>query len=371
MKTPLLSLAAASLFAVGCADTGALDVTQEAEELRVRGAGAVYTLSNDPAGNAVVVYRRARDGSLSASATVRTGGRGTGAGLGSQGALVLSENRRWLFAVNAGSNDVSSFRVFDDGLSLVSVTPSGGVRPVSVTSHGDLVYVLNADGAGNVSGFRVARDGALEALAGSTRSLSGAATTAPAQVQFDPEGDAIVVTEKATSRIDTFNLYRDGTRAAPRVLPSAAPTPFGFAFNARGYFVVSEAANAVASSYTLTRSGAATVVSAAVPDGRAAPCWVAIPRERNVAYVANAASNDISTYRIDARGRIALAGDAVSTGAGSHPTDMAITPDDEFLYVLNDRNGTVGAFRIGADGAITSVGAFSGLPATPVGLAAR
>src|SRR6266581_9035281 len=69
--------------------------------------GAVYTLTNSPAGNAVVAFSRAADGTLAAQGTFATGGTGTGGGLGSQGALVLSENGRQLFAVNAGSSTVS------------------------------------------------------------------------------------------------------------------------------------------------------------------------------------------------------------------------------------------------------------------------
>src|SRR6266508_1234837 len=60
------------------------------------GAGAVYTLTNSPFGNAVAVFDRAGDGSLAAAGTYATGGSGTGAGLGSQGAVVLSADGRRL-----------------------------------------------------------------------------------------------------------------------------------------------------------------------------------------------------------------------------------------------------------------------------------
>ena len=73
------------------------------------GRGAVYTLTNSASGNAVAVFDRAADGSLTPDSTVATGGLGTGAGLGSQGALVLDDDR--LFAVNAGDNTISMLRV--------------------------------------------------------------------------------------------------------------------------------------------------------------------------------------------------------------------------------------------------------------------
>jgi hypothetical protein len=100
------------------------------------GAGAVYTSTNDPAGNRVLAFSRAGDGSLTSAGSFPTGGVGTGSGLGSQGALVLSESHRVLYVVNAGSNDISAFAVRHDGLALIGRVPSGGVRPISLTVSG-------------------------------------------------------------------------------------------------------------------------------------------------------------------------------------------------------------------------------------------
>src|SRR2546422_9908879 len=137
--------------------------------------GAVFALTNQVAGNSVATFARAADGRLTWAGSVATGGTGPGSGLGSQGALALSDDGRWLFAVNAGSNDISAFRVGPAGLSLTSLAGSGGTRPISLTVHGSLLYVLNAGGDGNISGFTVGADGALAAISGSSRKLSGAA----------------------------------------------------------------------------------------------------------------------------------------------------------------------------------------------------
>ena len=146
----------------------------------VEGWRAVYTLTNQVAGNAVAVFNRAADGTLSAAGTIATGGTGTGGSLGSQGAVALSDDGRRLFAVNAGSNDVSVFDVGPTGLSLASQTASGGTLPISLTAHGSLLYVLNAGGAGNISGFSVGAIGGLTPIAGSTQPLSGTNPTAAA-----------------------------------------------------------------------------------------------------------------------------------------------------------------------------------------------
>src|SRR2546428_4999000 len=135
--------------------------------------GAVYTLMNLTSGNAVAVFARAADGTLTAAGTVATGGTGTGSGLGSQGALALSDNGRWLFAVNAGSNDVSIFRVSPAGLALTDRIPSGGGQPISLSVRGNVLYVLNGAGGGNIAGFALDANGGATPIAGASRALRG------------------------------------------------------------------------------------------------------------------------------------------------------------------------------------------------------
>ena len=334
--------------------------------------GAVYVLTNAASGNAVAIFDRAGDGTLTAAGSVATGGLGTGGGLGSQGALILSDNNRWLFAVNAGSNEISSFAVDHAGLTLVDRVSSGGLRPISLTVHNDLLYVLNAGGSGNITGFRVGADGTLTPLAGSTQPLSSAAA-GPAQVQFSPDGRLLVVTEKATNMIDTYTVGADGIAAGPISQPSAGSVPFGFAFDTRGRLIVSEAFGAV-SSYTVDAQGVLGVISASVPDHQRAPCWLVITKNGRYAYTANAGSDSISGYAVAPDGSLSLLdADGVTglTGAGGHPIDMDLSQNSQYLYALNSGNGTIAAFRVQADGSLTSLTGAGGLPAGAVGLAAR
>lgn len=335
--------------------------------------GAVYAQTNAPGGNAVAVFGRAADGSLSPPTLVPTGGAGTGASLGDQGAVALSADGRFLFAVNAGSNDVSSFAVGPDGgLTLVDRIPSGGTLPVSVAVYQNLLYVLNAGGgADNISGFVVARDGSLRALPGSTRPLSGVGTGA-AQVAFSPDGDLLAVTEKATARIDTYVVGRDGRAAGPFVHASSGATPFGFGFGKRGTLIVSEAPGFV-SSYRALGDGGLEVVTASAPTFQAAPCWVAVTGNGNFAYAANAGSGSITGYAVGPDGALSLLdGDGVSaqTGVGSAPVDLAVSHNSRYLYVLNRGHGSVGAYAVNADGRLIPLGPTGGLPPGMTGLAA-
>src|SRR5699024_11162379 len=96
-------------------------------------ASAVYTQSNAADANEVLVYERGDDGRTVARGRVATGGRGTGEPhLPSQSSVALSEDGRWLLAVNAGSDQLSLFSVNGHGIALASVAGSGGARPTSV-----------------------------------------------------------------------------------------------------------------------------------------------------------------------------------------------------------------------------------------------
>ncbi|MFN8476067.1 MAG: beta-propeller fold lactonase family protein [Anaerolineae bacterium] len=346
-------------------------------------AGAVYTLSNATAangGNAVLVFDRAADGTLTAAGSYGTGGNGTGAGLGSQGAVVLSEDGTWLFAVNAGSNSVSVFRVRPNGLSLVDRQPSGGMMPISVTSRGSLLYVLNAGDASNtganITGFRVNWTGRLLPIDGSTQPLSQASGTGPAQVSFSPDGNTLVVTEKATNKIDTYKVGWNGAAGAPTVHASAGATPFGFDFGKRGALVVSEAfggaptASAL-SSYRVSDDGF-NVVSASVHTTQTAACWVVVTGNGKYAYTTNAGSDSISSYNVNNDDSLTLLKSvAGSTGAGSHPTDMALSHNSQYLYALNAFTHTMSGFSVQADGSLAPVMSMNGMPEFSVGLAAR
>jgi 6-phosphogluconolactonase len=344
------------------------------------GRAAVYTLTNSPSGNAVAIFQRAENGSLTFAGTADTNGLGTGAGLGSQSPVTLSENGRWLFAVNPGSNSVSAFKVLNSGLlALTSTVASGGNLPISLTFDKDLLYVLNAGGTGNITGFKLDKAGQLISLTNSTRPLSGS-SVGPAQVAFSPNGKQLVVTEKNTNLIDTYTLDKAGLPSQPIVSPSAGTTPFGFAFAKENYLVVSEAfggaSNAsAASSYKLGKNGSLNLISASEPTHQTAACWVVVTPNGKYAYTANAGSSSITGYRVTSEGKLVqlnpLNGLTGSMPAGSGPQDMAVSKNGNYLYVVDVRVGKIAAFKIEPDGQLFSLGEFGNLTAGIVGLAAR
>lgn len=343
--------------------------------------GKLYTMSNATTGNEILVYNRLSDGSLSQTGHVPTNGNGTGTGLGNQGALTLSGDGFFLFAVNAGSHSISSFRVTSNGLVLVEAEPSGGIRPVSVTEDRGRLFVVNAGDSsnpGNITGFRVQPNGRLEQIANATQSLSSPSTgTGAAQINFSDDGRQLIVTEKATNLILTYNLDAYYVPSTPRLNHSSGLTPFGFAVGKRQQVFVSNAEGGAAdssslSSYRLLPQGQLRIISPEVATDETAACWVALTPDGRYAFTTNTGNGTVSSFRIGFNGRVTLANnDAGITGQGSSPIDMAVSPESRFLYTLNAGNESISSFAVGLDGNLTLLTTLTGLPDGANGLIVR
>jgi 6-phosphogluconolactonase (cycloisomerase 2 family) len=337
--------------------------------------GAVYVLTNQPTGNSVMVYARKTDGRLFFYRRFFTGGNGMGTGpdpLGSQGALVLGRWHRLLFAVNAGSNDISVFEVQGFRLRLLDKEPSWGQMPVSIAVHGRLVYVLNAGGTPNIQGFVITPfGGRLFHLPHSGRNLPGGAASAAAEVDFSPDGNVLMVAEKGTNKLDTWSVNDFGYAENGMATDSSGATPFGFTF-VHQFAIVSEAGPSALSSYEVDSDGTLELKTASLGDTQAANCWVVATRNGRYAYTTNTGTGTISSYLVARDGSLTLLNAvAGNTGAGTAPIDMALSNDSRFLYVRDGVKGMVDGFKVNADGSLTPVGSAGGIPAGAQGLAAR
>ena len=410
------------LLAVGVAGTATAGVDDED-----RGGGAVYTMTNDPAGNAVVVFERDADGKLEKAGTFPTGGTSIGVfATGNQNGLLLSDDGECLWAVNSKSDSISAFQVNGTSLSGVNIVGSGGHRPISLTEHKQselededrdsrakadwshdrkdkirgLLYVLNAGGqvastdSDNIAGFTVAKNCGLSSLAGSTQPLS-AASTSPAQIGFNPSGRVLVVTEKTTNMITTFTVDDDGLPSAPMSQAAAGNEPFGFAFDKRGQLLVTQAScttvpppgnlptclvppnKPALSSYKVAADGTLTLIDNSVDD-QAAKCWVVISNNQRFAFTVNALADpqggpglppagSVTSYRVDPSGTLTNLGfTKVPVSPAGVPIDMALSRRSRFLYVLQEPDGVISAYKVGSNGGLSLFGTFAVTAGPPI-----
>jgi len=355
-------------------------------------AGAVYTMTNSAGANHVLVFARADNGSLTFKDSAATGGAGSGPDpvfgtdpLASQDAVVLSEDDRLLFVVNAGSNEISSFRVGNDGgLTFADRVSSGGVFPVSLATRGNVLYVVNANGGGNINGFTIGANGTLTPIVGSHRDLSGAAVPGPGSIRISPSCETIVVTEKATNRLDLYAITDIGLPAGPTVVASSGPTPFGADFDIYRHYIVSlgnvgpnRAAvpdGSGAGSLAFTAAVVPAVVTPFEPTTETAACWIQITPDGRFAYTTNTASGTITGFSIASNGaltRLEPDGRTGVTGPNTQPLDMAFA--DGYLYALTAGDRGIHVFRVASDGSLTarpSADVIGFFPISVTGLAA-
>ena len=343
--------------------------------------GHVYINANTARENTIAAFDRHADGMLTpmSGSPFTAGGAGTGEVIGSQDALRITSDGRYLLAADAGSNEISVLHIADDG-TLTPVAgspfPSGGLVPVSIALHENLVYVANrgnGTSGANYTGFTIDENGRLQALDDSTVPLS--ATANPGAVFFNATGTNLVGTRvgpnDGPSFIDSFAVSRDGrlvpARGSP--FPAQATGPFGGAFRPtrpEQLYVVNAHAGpnqGSASAYEVDNDGSIHAIGASpYPNRQTASCWMDITPDGRYLFAINTPVSSVSSYVILVDGSLELLGSTTfNDPTGLRPIDARLDPEGKHLYV------------IGADAGVVSILAVDGgnlteLPSSPVAL---
>ncbi|MGX7681688.1 lactonase family protein [Jatrophihabitans sp. DSM 45814] len=339
-------------------------VRQVIHRLPLRGEGAVFVQTDNLAGNTVVAYDRAPDGTLTQAGVYPTGGLGgqlSGSVVdhtASQGSLAYDQANHLLYAVNAGSNTITSFAVRGDRLTRLQTIGSGGEFPVSITVHGGQLYVLNARGGGSIQGY-LRLGGLLVKVPSWHRDLgfnpnpTPEFTSTPGQIAFTPDGSKLIVTTKGDGQsIEVFGVGLLGPSIKPVVTSDPGNVPFAIEFDQQAHVLIAEAGPSAVATFTINRNGTLTLL-ARTATGQAATCWVTSTGDR--LYASNAGSASVSGYHND-NGTLTPLGNT-STDPGT--VDAAASPNGRFLYVQTGGNGVVDEFKIGGNGSLTEIGSIT------------
>jgi 6-phosphogluconolactonase len=375
--------------------------------------GAAYSQTNGVPDNAVIVYNRRANGRLSQRQVVETGGSGGLAPqpgceppggcpmLDTQGSVIVTNSGTLVFAVNAGSDTITSFRKTSRGLKRVDVEPSMGDFPNSLTVHRRVLYVLNsdpdADGTGgNIAGFRFTRRGEMTPISNSVEPVSADAAApplSPRQIGFDRTGRVLAVTllSPLPGSIDTFKLDRQHRPGPAMPHTPTTPLPFGFAFDLRNNLVMSQVSappelgmNGNTATYDLNaRTGNLVPIETESSMG-VAPCWVVVTNDGRHTFVVNTGggppgpqfASTIAGYRLSPTGFLTFRSLTPENGEEFARTDEALSRDSKYLYVLKPgimaANSQIDEYRVRRNGNLTLLG---NTPATgppgQSGLAAR
>ena len=329
--------------------------------------GAVFAATNGIRRNQIIMYKRLPNGQLRWVGKFDTGGRGEGGindPLQSQNSLVITPDHSFLLAVNAGSSDISVFRILDDTLVLVDVAPSLGGNPVSIALHDDLVYVVNFGGIYHTAGFRMQPWGELTPIRYSRKPLS-TLDTAPSTAAFSADGSKLIISERQTNKVDVFSVAADGSISDPIFNQFTNTEPFGLQVDPSGVLLVTSTAGSV-TSYAVNPDNTLSVISENSPSSGGATCWVV--SYAGQAWVSNTTSSTLSAYALKPGGALdALGVVAKQAPTGptifppvkpptSFPLDLALSADGNYLYAVFSALGQIVEYKTGANGKLTEIG---------------
>ena len=340
--------------------------------------GAVYVQTDGVLGNQIIAFFRHSDGTVTEAGRFATGGLGTQAHGISAGSVTLATvgGAQLLFVTNQGTNDISVFTVLPKRLQFDSITPSGTIRPNSVTISGNLVYVVG-EVSGTINGFRADSTGRLTPIPGSTRLVTGGTVSEPFQVLFIKNGTELAVVDENINGVDVYQVDPNtGLTSGPTFNNAFGLNPFGMVEDQFGHLLVTAGGfdlptQSTMSSFIENDGGTLTPVSELVPDNQQFECWVVTTSGNRFnapeyAYIDNTGSSTISSYRVGEDGTLTLVNSVAATTV-SFPlpgiVDNGITADSKFLYATTQLPlGALDVFAVQSDGSLRAIQRVSGLP---------
>lgn len=350
--------------------------------------GSVYTETNDT-NNQIVHFTRNADGTLTETSRIATNGAGTdgrkyAAGnivqsdpLTSSNSLLITPDKQRLFAVNAGSNSVSSFAIDNrtGNLALLKTTTTSGISPVSLAYNNGILYVTYQQGENQVSAYRVDNDGALLQI-GAYSILR--ANSLPTHVVVNPDGKSLIVNRllnvvspegnTPSNTAVVFPINADGSLGTPKESTTARGL-FSGAFlngNLNNIYLLTEAIDNTLSEYRLNNGDLSLLNRVDIPGisgipGVTAPCWLQVTPDNKFVFVATG-SGHISSFALDVNGKTTLLkADAAFESNVSDPAmssaaiDLWVSPDGKFLYQGFGGNDSIVSYAIGTDGSLTKI----------------
>jgi 6-phosphogluconolactonase (cycloisomerase 2 family) len=401
-----------------------------------RRGGNLYMQTNEVR-NAIVHYRWSTSGTLTEVERVPTGGAGSGElspiyhinrpnDFEGAGSVILTPDRRFLFATNAGDNSVSSFAVNEDGeLTLVDTkrtgnTQSGGAKSVAYASSSRTLYVLDTFGPDHLRLMSVDGEGKLaprpekysvNTMEWNNRVPTMAVLSPDGKFLFvgttfdefpsekNPDGSLIlwiphngalhVIASNAPDPdgIVVFPVGEDGALREPSFYDARGASPFYIAFlhNRPDTFVVGYAVSNGVSIGKVDANGKITVSEPVTLDtsaGRPSElCWLAVSPNDRWVFTTNFGYSDMSSYHIDGN-KLSIAKDpasqkvpgdgtfrAIDGVVSSGPSDSWISPDGAFLYQIYGNASKLLGYATRPDGSLEEVTSVAIPYNSPEGLA--
>lgn len=332
----------------------------------------VYVETNLSPTNSIRAFERAANGQLReiAGSPFVTGGSGSGysgVGLGpddSDQEIATNADQSMLFAINAGSDSISVFRIGVNG-SLAPVEgspfPSGGNDPVSLDIAGNLLFVANKSGdpnrpttilpnyttlvIGSGGSLYVASDKTNDTSRRFDSTISVATGGSPEQVHVIPGTNLVLGNDFLANLLEHFQsdwiggLHQLAPLALPASLFSDTTTPRIpqgiWNHPTLPYLYVGVPLVNKLAVYSFDRLGNLTFIRA-VPNQGSAICWLRTNRSGTRLYSTETFSNSVGVYDITGPENPIQLQEFQLSGVGN-AYQLSLSTDGRNLYVLSPR----------------------------------
>ncbi len=335
----------------------------------------VYTNNDNSAtnGNTITAYAVDANGVISplSCSPINTGGTGVGGGLFGSNRIITTGD--YLYATNAGSNDVSGFTVNQSTgcLTPISSKPfaTGGTGSpngisLAATPDGKYLYAGNS-GSQNITVFSIGSGGVL-AQVGSLVSVAGG----PAGMKVSPDGKYLVVAlplsgSATVNKIAVFSIGSTGglTPVSGSPFTSSGADASGVDINCQSneLFIGNALMGpAQVDVFNFPPSGGSmTEVSGSPFSGASTPSVqnssvVKLSPDGSELFVSNQYSNSVTVFSVGTGGTLSLvAGSPFMSGVGQLPAGLATDQKGTFLYSANKTGSTVSSLAISAGGILS------------------
>jgi 6-phosphogluconolactonase (cycloisomerase 2 family) len=367
----------------------------------------IYTQTNETE-NKIIHFRQGMDGALKEVGRVMTGGKGTNGytpltgemsgpdSLISSNSIIVSKDRKNLFAVNAGDNTVSWFTIGMDGMLTHADTQSTGnaVTGMSGTANSlayndvdGTLYVSHSFGPNHIRVF-TAMGGKLT-LRPQARSVNvmGLMDRVPTQIVLTPDNKYLIASVLFDARpseagltlamektLVTFPVMMGGALGDPMFNEAGGITPFASVFlnGSNDKFVTVLAAESSAVLSTIAANGNVISTKPSKIDTMmggmmAEPseiCWISVSEDNKYAFGANFGFGTVSSFKIDANGvMVKLSTAAQEMGDGTFKGLAGVTSSGAgdnavagpYLFQLYANAKKLVGYKIGDDGRLTKV----------------
>ncbi|MEO5591828.1 MAG: beta-propeller fold lactonase family protein [Chitinophagaceae bacterium] len=363
----------------------------------------IYLETNDAAGNAVLAYVQKADSTIEAlpGSPFATGGKGLNnptQGLGPDDAdneVVITQDNKFLLAVNAGSRSIAVFRIGTDGsLTAVSGSPfnSGGPNPESIAVSGQYVYVVNKgtndpETSGNEPNYTIMKmdaNGTLTPVDNSTiKAISG---SSPSQALLSNDRHFLFGSDflgfmltPVQGSLRSFTIGSDHkltVASAPIVIPGKGGALGLWQHPSANILYVGFPLQGKVAVYNIDVSTGALNFSKTVDAGPAA-CWLRTSKDGKYLYALNSGENTISIFNTSDPGSPSALGKFTLKNSGpiymamglsfttSEDFSFEFSRDGKYCYVVcqyTNADFTLGSYNllhvlvVGADGLLSEPG---------------